>query len=209
MSARSAAAASSSQVHIGKLPVGWQALSHAILGDGTLAVVGADVDLAGEHRRIDAALQTSSLHLEPPSRIFELATSGTALIWTAAPTGWSEGPKFPLETPFPILDRFGDGRWLVVGARSLDDADARVLCANGELINRFTLGDGIEHVAIDAANRIWVGWFDEGIFGNEGWRVPAKSGLRRTTAWPISPETAPSCLCQVGPPAGSSQIAMH
>ncbi len=34
------------------------------------------------------------------------------------------------------------------------------------------LGDGIEHVAIDAADRIWIGWFDEGVFGNTAWRVP-------------------------------------
>jgi hypothetical protein len=41
------------------------------------------------------------------------------------------------------------------------------------------LGDGIEHVAIDAEDRVWVGWFDEGMFGNDGWRVPGQE-------WPPS-----------------------
>ena len=27
------------------------------------------------------------------------------------------------------------------------------------------------HLKIDRSDRIWVGWFDEGVFGNEGWRV--------------------------------------
>lgn len=174
MSARSAAPPSFSQIQITELPTGWQTLSHAILADGTLAVIGADVDLASEHGRIHAALQTSSLPFDPPSRISELAASGTARIWTAASKGWTGGPAFPLETPFPSLDRFGDGRWLVVGARTLADANARVLAADGRVLDRLMLGDGIEHVAIDAADRIWVGWFDEGIFGNDDWRVPGQ-----------------------------------
>ena len=42
---------------------------------------------------------------------------------------------------------------------------------DGALLARFMLGDGIEHIAIDSADRIWVGWFDEGMFGQE-WSVP-------------------------------------
>jgi hypothetical protein len=34
------------------------------------------------------------------------------------------------------------------------------------------LGDGIQHLKIDERGRIWVGWFDEGVFGNVEWRVP-------------------------------------
>jgi len=34
------------------------------------------------------------------------------------------------------------------------------------------LGDGIEQIAIDSLNRIWVSWFDEGTHGNERWKVP-------------------------------------
>lgn len=173
MSKRSPVPPASSQRRIANLPPGWQTVSHTVLADGTLAVISADVDLASEHRRIQAALQASS-PLKPPSQLRELGASGTARIWTLAATGWMEGPTFPLETPFPIVDRFADGRWLVVGARILDGANARVLGPDGCVIARFILGDGIEYVAIDQSNRIWVAWFDEGVFGNDGWRVPGK-----------------------------------
>jgi hypothetical protein len=39
---------------------------------------------------------------------------------------------------------------------------------------RFMLGDGIEQVAIDQSDRIWVAWFDEGVYGNDNWRVPGE-----------------------------------
>ena len=61
-----------------------------------------------------------------------------------------------------------------MGTRALADANARVLDADGRVLGRFMLGDGIEHVAIDAADRIWVGWFDQGMFGNNDWRVPGQ-----------------------------------
>jgi hypothetical protein len=173
MSARPAAPPSSSVSEISSLPVGWQPVSRAILADGTLAVLGADVDLDSEHRRIHAAL-LASVAPDPPSRIRELAASATARIWIAGPTGWTGGPTFPLETPFPIIDRFGDGRWLVVGARTSVGPNARVLSADGTVLGRFMLGDGIEHVVIDQSNCIWVAWFDEGVFGNEDWRIPGQ-----------------------------------
>lgn len=78
---------------------------------------------------------------------------------------------FPLETPYPLIDRFADDRWLVVGSRTRGEPNARVFAPDGALLARFTLGDGIEHIAIDSADRIWVGWFDEGMFG-KGWSVP-------------------------------------
>ena len=156
------------------IPTGWQALHHVVLSDGTLAVAVADVDLAGEWARIFA----SNGPADPPGRIDELTKSGRArlLIWGAA--GWQDGPSFPLETPHPLVGRFADGRWLVVGSRTGSEPNARVLASGGELLTRFMLGDGIEHIAIDSADRIWVGWFDEGMFGS-GWSMP---GMK----WPPS-----------------------
>jgi len=58
-----------------------------------------------------------------------------------------------------------------VSARSRGEPNGRVLTADGALLHRLNLGDGIEHVAIDALDRIWFGWFDEGMFGNQNWRV--------------------------------------
>lgn len=150
------------------IPTGWQALHHVVLSDGTLAVAGADVDLASEWARILA----SDGPADPPGRIDELTRNGRAHLLTCGADGWLGGPVFPLETPHPMLDRFSDGRWLVVGSRTRGEPNARVLAPDGALLNRFRLGDGIEHIAIDGADRIWVGWFDEGVFGNTGWQVP-------------------------------------
>ncbi|MDH7975731.1 hypothetical protein QH494_26390 [Sphingomonas sp. AR_OL41] len=149
------------------IQTGWQALHHAILADGTLAVVVTDVDLAKEWMRIYA----SNGQIAPPSRIDRLTKSGRAQLLTWGADGWQDGPIFPLETPHPRVDRFSDGRWLMVGSRTRRKPNARVISSDGALLGRFMLGDGIEHIAIDSADRIWVGWFDEGMFGG-GWSVP-------------------------------------
>jgi hypothetical protein len=156
------------------IPEDWLALHHSILSDGALAVVATDVDLASEWSRIFACDGV----IDPPSRIKELTDIGRArlLIWKE--DHWQEGPTFALETPHPLLDRFSNGDWLVVGSRARGEPNARVLSSDGTLLSRFMLGDGIEYIAIDSADRIWVGWFDEGMFG-EGWSVP---GLE----WPPS-----------------------
>lgn len=173
MATRPKLPAASAEFEVPELPFCWQPVSRAILADGRLAILGADVDLAGEHRRIHAALLTSSVvTLKPPSQLHQLAARGACRIWTLGPEGWIEGPTIPLETPFPLMDRFADGRWLVVGARTSAGANARVIAPDGGLLDRFMLGDGIEHVVVDLSNRIWVGWFDEGVFGNDDWRVP-------------------------------------
>lgn len=156
------------------IPAGWLVLRHAILSDGTLAIAAADVGLANEWARIFA----SDGPVDPPSRIDWLTQSGRAYLMTWGADGWQDGPILPLETPHPLIDRFTDGRWLVVGSRTRGEPNARVLAPDGALLARFMLGDAIEHIAIDSADRIWVGWFDEGIFG-EGWNVP---GLE----WPPS-----------------------
>lgn len=177
--AQSAAIETASMSHLPTPMSGWQPVSYTVLADGTLAVLATDVDLAGEHQRINAAFQASTPP-DPPSRLVELCANGNAHIWITTPNGaWVAGPTFPLETPFPQFDRFGDGRWLVVASRTREEPNARVLTSEGTLLYRVMLGDGIEHVAIDADDRIWVGWFDEGMFGNDDWRVPGQE-------WPPS-----------------------
>lgn len=67
-----------------------------------------------------------------------------------------------------------DGKILIVGARSQwrqDGADrnAVIYDADGNAVSEEVLGDGIAHVLADSAGFVWVGYFDEGIFGNYGW----------------------------------------
>ncbi|MDW2876131.1 MULTISPECIES: hypothetical protein [Bacillaceae] len=77
-------------------------------------------------------------------------------------------------------DLFSDGTLLIVQSRCLKDGtyverNARRYNPNGQLIEAFTLGDGINDVQIDETDTIWVSYFDEGIFGNFGWDEPMGS----------------------------------
>jgi hypothetical protein len=69
------------------------------------------------------------------------------------------------------------GSILLVGARSWwrsdgPDRNAVIYGADGRVLAEETLGDGIEHVLADGTGHIWVGYFDEGVFGNYGWGRP-------------------------------------
>lgn len=69
------------------------------------------------------------------------------------------------------------GRILLAGARSQwrpegADRNAIIYDSHGHALAEEILGDGIEHVLATAAGDIWVGYFDEGIFGNFGWGRP-------------------------------------
>src|SRR5262249_13826161 len=80
-----------------------------------------------------------------------------------------------LDLTFPRIDLFPDGRILVVGPRSAwrgpNDFDLNGAIVNpaASKVSRILLGDGIEDVYVDALGRIWVSYFDEGVFGNFGW----------------------------------------
>lgn len=70
-----------------------------------------------------------------------------------------------------------EGRTLVVGARcrwrpSGPERNAVVYDSEGNTVAEETLGDGIEHVLTTPAGNVWVGYFDEGVYGNFGWGDP-------------------------------------
>jgi hypothetical protein len=80
-----------------------------------------------------------------------------------------------LDLTFPEVDVFPDGRILIAGPRcewrGKDDFDlngAIVQPTTGE-VTRILLGDGISAIQVDDLARIWVGYLDEGVFGNFGW----------------------------------------
>lgn len=79
-----------------------------------------------------------------------------------------------LPVAFPLLQPLPDGRVLVVGSRcrllsSGPDLNAIVYDADGNVLIERTLGDGIEHVLATRDGEVWVGFFDEGVYGNFGW----------------------------------------
>lgn len=89
-------------------------------------------------------------------------------------------PELPVAHPF--VQPLPGGRFLVVGARCAwreegPESNALVVGDDGSIEHAGTLGDGIEHVLVDSGGDIWVGYFDEGIFGNYGWGGPGPQPL--------------------------------
>ena len=150
------------------IPVGLYAYNHAILSDGRLSTLAIDKDFYSAWRTDPAA----------GSKVFKHAK---AAIFTTDGTTEAEEASFKLPGPFPIHDKFPDGRWLVASTRTDKEPNGCIFSAQGVLVQRIMLGDGIEHMKIDDEGRIWVGWFDEGIFGNDDWKYASRE-------WPPSSE---------------------
>lgn len=79
-----------------------------------------------------------------------------------------------------MVDIFTDGTLLIVQSRcpyrnGNPVKNAKIYNVNSELLDEFTLGDGINHIQIDENDTIWVGYFDEGVYGNYGWHEPIGS----------------------------------
>ena len=90
------------------------------------------------------------------------------------------------------------GRFLAAGARCrwrrdgpdrngvLHDADGQILCEG-------VLGDGIQHVLATRSGQVWVGSFDEGIYGNYGWgHADTKAPVGAAGIVRFSPALAPA-----------------
>ncbi|MFG1891110.1 hypothetical protein ACGFIR_25000 [Micromonospora sp. NPDC049051] len=74
----------------------------------------------------------------------------------------------------PTAQPLPGGRMLVVGARCRwrpdgPDRNGVIYDSNGRIEAQATLGDGIEHVLTTTSGDVWVGYFDEGVYGNYGW----------------------------------------
>jgi len=85
-----------------------------------------------------------------------------------------EVPLPALTATFPMVEMFSDGSILVVAPRcefraGQGELNAGVYNAGGAKTEEFLRGDGIQHVQVDRQDRIWVGYFDEGVYGNFGW----------------------------------------
>lgn len=75
------------------------------------------------------------------------------------------------------LQKFLDGRWLVYSHRVFgDERNAYIFGSSGRLLSSSQIGDGISHVQIDNTGAVWVGYFDEGVYGDSGF---GREGLVR------------------------------
>lgn len=151
-------------------PAGWFPVDYAITADGHLARICATVDV--DQRRRDhlarfARGEHSDAMIVPP------VTQARVDLFNGE--NISEGPPFELESAFPKFDRCADGSWIVADSRCpVGELNARVIRADGTVTRRICLGDGILSLQGDQLGCIWVGYFDEGIFGNGSWGAPGR-----------------------------------
>ena len=66
------------------------------------------------------------------------------------------------------------GMVLVAGVRCRwrrggPDRNGVLYDADGQIVAERVLGDGIRHVLATSNGQVWIGYFDEGIYGNYGW----------------------------------------
>lgn len=87
-----------------------------------------------------------------------------------------------------VVQPLPGGRLLVAGVRCRltergPTPNAAVYDDAGRQVAEGVLGDGINHLLTTGSGDIWVGYFDEGVFGNFGWGVGTKplgaSGIAR------------------------------
>ena len=106
----------------------------------------------------------------------------SSILVTSSPAGSAELHLSGLTATFPEIELLPGNEVLVVASRcqrfpdGTHELNARVYDPSGTLKREFLLGDGISHVQADARGNIWVGYFDEGVYGNFGWEPGAAFG---------------------------------
>ncbi|MGK6321355.1 hypothetical protein [Sphingomonas sp. DT-204] len=152
-------------------PEGWFDYGYTALADGRLALIRTRKNVHAEHMRWWEVVNGGGQSREYPKvwdgdmrlSIFDgIAETDVAVVPSGA---------------HPIVDRMADGRWLVAGSRAGEgEKNGRIHAADGWMKHEMILGDGIENLLCSADGTIWVGYFDEGVFGG-----PNKDG-----SWPVS-----------------------
>ena len=69
---------------------------------------------------------------------------------------------------FRFVQPIGQNQYLLVraNAKSESDKNAHIYNAEGWLVRSFHAGDGIQDVQVTEAGQIWIGFSDEGVFGD-------------------------------------------
>lgn len=73
----------------------------------------------------------------------------------------------PTARRYSFSQALPDRKWLFAEARAVGEQspNADVFAEDGRLLASLFLGDGIEHVQVSSCSDIWVGYFDEGVYG--------------------------------------------
>lgn len=100
----------------------------------------------------------------------------SSVVVVSGPAGIDELRLSGLTATFPQIEMLPGNEYLVVAPRcqrfsdGTHELNAKVYDSSGALKREFLLGDGIQHVQADVRGNIWVGYFDEGVYGNFGWQ---------------------------------------
>jgi hypothetical protein len=100
----------------------------------------------------------------------------SSIVEVSGPAGSHEIRLSGLTATFPAVEMLPGNEVLVVATRcqrlpdGSNELNAKVYDLLGTLQREFLLGDGINHVQVDISGNIWVGYFDEGVYGNFGWQ---------------------------------------
>lgn len=166
---------------------GWFVYSYHLLSDGSLAALWTDRDI---HREYEVWCQKADRNLFRRRRKRPDLWTGRARLAVFNETGLSDTIEIPL-VPYPKIDRFPDGSWLVVCPRARgNEKNARTLGSNGTQTSAFHLGDGIEQIRCAPDGSIWVAYFDEGVFGSSvGTGGIVQFGLDRQRMWSYNDPT--------------------
>ncbi len=80
---------------------------------------------------------------------------------------WFSVDLTPTVENYHSVQPMGAQEWLLVRARSAGDQDhnAHLYGAHGEHLSSFPAGDGVEDVQVTRDSKIWISYFDEGVFG--------------------------------------------
>ena len=141
-------------------PEGWFDYGYAALMDGRLALVRLRRDIHSECARwLQEAARANRKLPRPTVRnehirlsVFDGTIETDAVI---VPSGFH-----------PIVDRTKDGRWVVASARAGNgEKNGRIYSARGDEEWAMVLWDGIETLSCAPDGTLWVGYFDEGVFG--------------------------------------------
>lgn len=152
-------------------PSGWFDYGYTALMDGRLALIRTRTAVHAEYQRWWSAVNSDSPDLRLPTfwnddvRL-SVFNGGAETDVVAVPSG-----------SYPIVDRTADGRWLIASSRAEEgEANARIYSGDGAEEQAFPMGDGIENLLCAPDGTVWVGYFDEGVFG----------GPNRDGSWPVS-----------------------
>ena len=138
--------------------------------------------IALHHGRLEPPVTDASLlHASATSEgeaIALWAVEGNDRTWIVTRQSGSATDSITLESSsdwtYPMVQAMPNGGALVASKRcewvdGFLQKNARHVSADGDTLNEATLGDGINHMLTDANGNVWVGFFDEGVYGDVGW----------------------------------------